>query len=184
MDIIITKRLTLRPPLEVDAEDLQKALSNPQVARNLSAVPQPYTLADAHEWIADNAATQGKCVYTIHRERLIGAIGVHAPSRTNNQAMLGYWLDEPHWGQGYITEAARAVLSRAFATMSVDEIGCRSIEDNIGSIKVMEKLGFKVTGESEFSSDLRGDGHKAINQTISRETFEKLYGSLDQKSAA
>ena len=42
MDILVTRRLTLRPPLEVDAEAITSALQNKDVTRMLANVPNPY----------------------------------------------------------------------------------------------------------------------------------------------
>ena len=51
MDILVTRRLTLRPPLDVDADAIATALQNKDVTRMLTNVPNPYGLDDAVNWI-------------------------------------------------------------------------------------------------------------------------------------
>ena len=51
MDILVTKRLTLRPPLEVDIDDIAEFIGNWNVSRMLARVPHPYFPKDAEDWI-------------------------------------------------------------------------------------------------------------------------------------
>ena len=56
---------------------------------------------------------------------------------------LGYWLGEPHWGQGYIQEALRAVLDAAHQTREFPLIRAKTLADNAASLHILEKAGFK-----------------------------------------
>ena len=51
MHVLITPRLTMRPPASPDADDIALWLSDPAVARMLGPVPHPYASTDAMEWI-------------------------------------------------------------------------------------------------------------------------------------
>ena len=62
---------------------------------------------------------------------------------------LGYWLGEPHWGQGIMTEAGRALIEAAHPTHQYDLIVARALADNAGSLNVLEKLGFKRKGKAK-----------------------------------
>ena len=59
---------------------------------------------------------------------------------------MGYELDPKHWGKGYATEAARAVLDFGFSNMNLQRISAWCIADNIGSARVLEKLGMSLKG--------------------------------------
>src|SRR5690606_29048014 len=89
MHVLVTRRLTLRTPTWLDAEDIAAGLANWNVARMLAPVPFPYHLEDADEWLAHVAKTPDDLVYTIHRERLIGVVSLHGGGPTPS---LGYWL--------------------------------------------------------------------------------------------
>ena len=143
MHILVTRRLTMRPPVLPDAEDIALHLSNPTVARMLGPVPHPYWSRDAEEWIASLANEPRGLVYTIHRERLIGVVSLDGGGP---EPRLGYWLAAPWHGRGFMSEAARALLRHAFATRRIDAVSSSVFIDNPASLRVQEKLGFVVTG--------------------------------------
>lgn len=179
MEVLVTRRLTLRPPLQVDAESMAAALSNPNVARNLSKVPHPYSLAEAEKWIRSKA--NEPCVFTIHREQLAGVVSIiDGP----DMPKLGYWLAEPFWGNGFMTEAARAALAHAFRRFDVDSIGSYAIADNQPSLNIMAKLGFEEVGKGTVFNITRGEGYPTIKTEVTRAGFENLFGSLENTQAA
>lgn len=184
MDILVTRRLTLRSPLEVDGDAIFEALSNTNITRNLGTLPYPYMREHADEWIGKNRNGNNGCVYTIHRERLIGSVGVHDASTQGEPPVLGYWLDEPCWGKGYMTEAARAVVARAFRHYDTDTIRSYAHASNAGSLKVMDNLGFVQSGEGSAFNPVRNEEVKTIHTTLERSTFEQMFGSLETNRAA
>ncbi len=184
MDILVTRRLTLRPPLEVDAEAITTALQNKAITRYLGRPIFPYLRNHADEWVEKNSNGKNGCVYTIHRERLIGSVGVYNASAQGEAPVLGYWLDEPYWEKGYMTEAVRAVLARAFRHFDAETIRSHVHKDNIGSMKVMERLGFEHTGEGQVFNAVRNEEVPTFHATLQRSTFEQMFGSLETNKAA
>ncbi len=157
MDILVTKRLTLRPPLEVDIDDIALFIGNRSVSRMLSRVPHPYFPKDAVEWIertTANIEAGQDMAFTIHRERLIGAVTL---TGFDGVPELGYWLAEPAWGHGYATEAAAVLLTHAFNTRLIDKVRSAAFKDNAASLNVQKKLGFKLTGSGLNYSPARGE---------------------------
>lgn len=63
-----------------------------------------------------------------------------------NEVDLGYRVKKKFWGMGYTTEAAAACLKYGFETLKLDRIVAKAMPDNIGSIKVMQKLGMTFRG--------------------------------------
>ena len=58
---------------------------------------------------------------------------------------IGYWLGEEFWGKGVATEA----LSQFLAMIAIRPLYARAAKDNIGSIRVLQKCGFTITGEDK-----------------------------------
>ena len=56
---------------------------------------------------------------------------------------LGWRYAQRHWGNGYATEAARAVLAYGVETLRLTRIMAVSYEANVGSVRVIEKLGLE-----------------------------------------
>ncbi len=185
MDILVTKRLTLRPPLEVDIDDIAEFIGNKNVSRMLARVPYPYFRKDAEWWIehvSRNIDAGLDMAFTIHRERLIGAITVEG---FDGVPKLGYWLAEPYWGKGFATEAAAAVLSHAFKTRDVERIASGVFTDNHGSLNVQKKLGFKlmvslVAPNTQIGSTLV-DIFGVIHGILFRAAFFKRYPSIGDR---
>lgn len=77
---------------------------------------------------------------------IIGVVCLTITRREWNEAELWYRLSRKHWGQGYMTEAASAMLSFGFSTLHLHRIWAMCHPDNIGSWKVMEKMGMYYEG--------------------------------------
>jgi RimJ/RimL family protein N-acetyltransferase len=158
--ILETERLLLRPPDASDISQFVPLLSDFDVAKNLSAIPHPYTEDDGCAYIvmAANGWASGEDLgFGIVRKSdgaYIGGCGIH-PKRNWE---IGYWLGKPYWRQGYATEAAARLIAFAFLTTAVDRLLGKWFHDNPASGHVLEKLGFKPRGEE--MSNCLARGHK------------------------
>ena len=144
---ITTARLTLRTFRPDDAPALANLIGNWNVIRWLKHPTFPYTLVDAEGFIARILARdpgEGSVAAAIARDdHLLGSVGLNARA---GGLTLAYWLGEPYWGNGYMTEAAAALVHAAFAQTSVREIVSGYLEGNTASAGVLTKLGFEPTG--------------------------------------
>ena len=80
-------------------------------------------------------------------ERLIGSVGLHLKGHTDlteraDECELGYWIGQPYWGHGYMTEAAREMLRHAFEDLGMRAVWCGYYDGNERSRRVQEKCGF------------------------------------------
>jgi RimJ/RimL family protein N-acetyltransferase len=143
---IATKRLVLRAPIRGDVPDLVRLADNKTIADRLLRLPHPYTRADAIGFVEIFAQRPDERPYAITLdEKLIGVVGFtfvegEAPA-------LGYWLGEPYWGQGLMTEAAKGLIEAAQRTRHFEVIAARALADNAGSLNVLDKLGFRRVGK-------------------------------------
>ncbi|MFT3966369.1 MAG: GNAT family N-acetyltransferase [Sphingobium sp.] len=173
-----TERLILRPSWPEDAEPLARALSNPDIARNLLNVPAGYDETEAQRWIG--RARDPRLPEFLAFLRTRGAprlVGGAAISRRADGALeLGYWVERSHWGLGFATEATRAVMRIARAT---GLIGVRAghFLDNPSSARVLRKIGFRPTGRVE---QRLSRGRQSAVQTAMFEYDESLVPPRDE----
>jgi RimJ/RimL family protein N-acetyltransferase len=138
---LTTARLTLRPQVPADIPAITAGLNDFEVARWLTVVPYPYTLADADEWIGRQVPVgPGHAVFAIDLpgRGMIGAVTL--------VDQLGYWLDRRHHGHGYVTEASEALLDWHFAALPDDLVHSGIHTGNAASWSVQQKLGFVEAG--------------------------------------
>ena len=107
-------------------------------------------------------------VYTRDPERYIGCCGIRY-SNFLNHIELGYRYCRDAWQNGYATEAARALLAATYRMTETDRILACSHPDNIASIRVLEKVGFSLSG----AKHSRASGRDILIYRICRNTFAK-----------
>jgi RimJ/RimL family protein N-acetyltransferase len=144
--VLETERLILRAPRLEDAKTIAKLANDRRIAENTARIPHPYTLADAKQFITWADRTDGEIIFliTLDHEAVIGASGVGLVDGENPE--IGYWLGVRHWGKGYATEAARAVIDYAFGQYDYDALHSSARVTNPASRRVLEKCGFQWTG--------------------------------------
>ena len=87
---------------------------------------------------------------------LIGNCGVRKQAADAVEAELGYELAPSHWGHGYATEAARAMLKFAFQELRVHRVAAWCIADNTASARVLERLGMRLEGRLREKENFKG----------------------------
>ncbi len=136
---------TLRPWHGDDAGDLVFHANDAQVARSLGErFPHPYTLDDAHAFIAHALHLSNEKSYAIEiNGAASGGVGVHPGEGVErHSAELGYWLGRAYWGEGIATAAVRALVPHALRELKLYRLQARVFEDNPASMKLLERCGF------------------------------------------
>lgn len=146
--VLLSERLVLRAPHTDDIDALAHLANNANVATMVSRMPHPYTVDDAADFVRRaKEGVIGKCVYAITRAdngHFLGCCGVEQGA--DGTVELGYWLGQPHWNQGYTTEAAQVLIDMVFRTREIDRIDARCRVTNVGSRRVIQKCGFQFQG--------------------------------------
>ena len=88
--------------------------------------------------------------------QLIGNCGIRLKSADAREGDIGYELDPRYWGQGYATEAARAIVQFGFAQLRLHRIWSWCIAENVGSARVLEKLGMRQEGRLRENEYFKG----------------------------
>ena len=148
----VTERLLLRPGWIEDAPALAAVIGDREIARNLMRVPWPYSQDDAESFLALPADPMRPRFLICLRDSnaVVGGIGLSG----DIEVELGYWIARDHWGRGYASEAGRAVLALADASLRLPRIRARHALDNSASAAVLRKLGFRSTGKTAWTASL------------------------------
>ena len=144
---IQTDRLTLNHFCETDIPELVPLIGAREVAANTLRIPHPYEERHAREFLA-TVAKENELRLAIRRQsdgRICGGIGLH-PEMQHQRAELGSWIGVPYWGNGYATEAARAVVRHGFEQFKLNRIFASHFKDNDASGKILRKIGMKHEG--------------------------------------
>ncbi len=174
--VIATRRLTLRLPTLADAERVALMLNNFAVSGNLSRVPYPYQLSDAKAYLKTRRVgmAPGETGFAIDLAGVgfIGQVGYHKDHRGNT--ILGYYIGQPFWGRGFMTEACRAVVDWFFAESREDRIQSGVFHFNKPSLAIQKKLGFVEIGTSMLHCLARGEDVRHIDTALTRSGWEKV----------
>jgi [ribosomal protein S5]-alanine N-acetyltransferase len=155
--IIQTERLILRPLALEDAPAIQRHFNNRNIIRNLaSVVPWPYPAdgaetfvrlqldkiaagEDIYQWVLVLRGGDGEAIGNIH----------FRPGIDSAKGNRGFWLAEPHWNRGLMTEAITAMNDFAFATLGIESFFVCNVASNDASRRVKQKTGAEFVGHIE-----------------------------------
>jgi [ribosomal protein S5]-alanine N-acetyltransferase len=143
------KRSIIRTPRVEDAPALAKHANNRNVWRNLrDLMPHPYSLADAEQFIARCLAEERPTKFVIEvAGEAAGSMGLVLKQDIERiGAELGYWLAEPYWGRGILSEAVPAFTEWAVKEYGLMRVEAIVFEWNGASARVLEKAGYVREG--------------------------------------
>ncbi len=142
-------RLTLRYPVEGDAEQLFSLASDPLVTRWFSW--GPYTqAAQAAAWIAAQPVKResGEIMdfVVVGESGVLGVTGLTEIARRDRRATVGSWLGRPYWGSGVNGEAKALVAALAFRRLGMERLTAWANTRNGRSQRALERVGFRREG--------------------------------------
>lgn len=149
MKEIKTARLLLRHIHESDAKDIFEYSKEPNVGPNAGWKPHD-NIEETLQIIKEVFVGKENVFGIVLKDsgKMIGSIGlIDDPRRNNPHAiMLGYAMSEHYWGKGLMTEAAQAIIEKAFCELPIDIVSCTCYSSNPRSRRVIEKCGFQYEG--------------------------------------
>lgn len=149
----------LRPWTINDLDSLVKNANNINIAKFMSdGFPFPYTAEKGKSFIELATKSENILYYAIEVDgQAVGGIGISVKTDIKRKnAELGYWLGEPYWGQGIMTEAITKIVAIAFNTFDITRIYAAPFGTNFASHQVLEKAGFTL--EARFEKSLFKNG--------------------------
>lgn len=172
--ILETPRLTLRPFLDRDAEDVYAYAKDPRVGpaagwpphtsvensleiiRTVFSAPNVFALVDKQ-----SAAVIGSA----------GFVGRHRTELPGPDEELGYALSPQFWGRGLMSEAARELIRFGFEDLGLHTIWCNHYDGNERSRRVIEACGFCHQFSQEEAVELMGERRMTHYYALSREEW-------------
>lgn len=153
-DLVTTDRLELRAPTLEHVEALTNAVraSLPELRVWMSWATDEYNQAGAEESVRAaivSFATKQDLRYHLFEKRsgqLIGSTGLHRINWWVPRFEIGYWLATSATGNGYATEAMRALARMAFEQLGANRVEARCDDLNAASAAVAERCGFHLDG--------------------------------------
>lgn len=154
--VYLADTLILREWQDDDLPAFSHINQDPKV---LEFLPAPLTMEETASWIKRiqlhfKQHGYGLFAATIkNTDEVIGYIGLNIPtfeSHFTPCVEIGWRLASEHWGHGYATEGAKAVLEYGFAHAGLNEIVSFTVPANKRSIAVMEKIGMSRNATDDF----------------------------------
>jgi RimJ/RimL family protein N-acetyltransferase len=167
--ILSTERLVLRPWQGGDIEAPLGWAADERFSRFL-ALPHPYLREHAEEFLAARLsadwATAPAFAITLSG-RVIGDINARVEPG-HARAEIGYGISPGCWGHGYVSEAARAMVSWLFEAYGLEKVIARADAENAASWRVMEKLGMEREALHRSHRVLRGERRDEVVYAVLR----------------
>jgi len=148
-----------------DAAAVARIMNDLDISRWLTRAPFPYTRKDAMNFIGRNTGRSSNAFLAFSDASLVGCIGT--------ERELGYWIGRAHWGQGFATEAANAMIERYF---SKDRVRLKSgyFVGNRASHRVLSKLGFVAGLLEQATCPATGKRHSLRRMYLTRKRWEAM----------
>lgn len=151
MIVVQTDRYTLRDFTEEDAPSLAVFANNRKIWEGVrDRFPHPYSEGDAKDFIGIVNAQLPSTNFAIEIEgKAVGAIGLITQDQNDvyrYSAELGYWIGEPYWGNGLMTDIVRRFSREAFQRYNIWRIFAGVYHTNTASQRVLEKAGYSREG--------------------------------------
>jgi ribosomal-protein-alanine N-acetyltransferase len=171
---LLTPRITLRGWRSEDLAPFAALNADPEVMRYF---PATLTRAESDafaERIEEHLARHGFGLWAVElfgEVPFAGYVGLAIPAfqaAFTPCVEIGWRLARAFWGRGYATEAARAVVTFAFATLRLPELVSFTVPENLASRRVMEKVGMTRDPADDFEHPGLPAGHRLRRHVLYR----------------
>jgi RimJ/RimL family protein N-acetyltransferase len=106
--------------------------------------------------------------------KVIGVVTILKYGKQEDCARIGFWIGKKHWGRGLATEAVKLALGFGFKILNLNSIDTWTFGRNTGSIRVLEKCGFKLKNIVRDAYIKFGQKQDRLNYRILKAEFENL----------
>ncbi|NIT54197.1 MAG: GNAT family N-acetyltransferase, partial [candidate division Zixibacteria bacterium] len=180
---IETDRLYLRPFDEGDLDDVYEYTSRPDVTRYLpwDVRNRQQTREVLSQKVKRTTLKELDDIFNLavvlkETGRLIGDLTLFLRSNEYRQGEVGYVFNPDYHGRGYATEAAQVMLQLGFETFNFHRIYARCDPRNIGSWKLMERLGMRREAHFIHNEIFKGEWGDEFIYAILEDEWRAKYG--------
>ena len=170
--VLETERLSLRRPTLADVKAIARLANDRRIAENSRRLPHPYSQDHAVDFVRGMAATGDNAFLIENNHVPVGMVGISWSDPGAPE--LGYWLGVDHWGQGFATEAARAVIDYFFEEFEEELLFAGARVTNPRSRNVLEKCGFQWSGVELHRFEALGSSTPVDRFRLSRGVWSSL----------
>jgi ribosomal-protein-alanine N-acetyltransferase len=162
---LATERLALRRWRKDDREAFAALNADARVMEHFPGCLSSVQSRDRLRRIEEHFERHGFGLWALERRDVAGAIGFTGLSVTDFEAdftpcvEIGWRLAFEHWGRGYVSEAARAVVDFAFGELDLRELVSFTVPANVRSLAVMRRLGMRLDDPRGFEHPALPHGH-------------------------
>lgn len=177
---ISTSRLALREFLPEDWRDVLSYQSDPRYLRLYPWSGRNETeVREFVQMFLDQQRDQPRrnCQLAItlrSNGQLIGNCGIRRKPENDWEADIGYELSPDHWGQGYATDAAQALVDFGFQELNLHRISSWCIAENVASARVLEKVGLRLEGRLRENEHFKGRWWDTLVYGLLKQEWEAL----------
>ena len=176
---IETKRLVLREFDKGDFLSVHSYASDPEVSKyqpwgpNSEADTKTF-LEESIKYQLDNPRYSYE-IAVVRKEdkKLIGACSIYVSSPKNREGWIGYCYNQEYWGNGYASEAAEAIIEFGFEYLKLHRIFATCDPNNIGSAKVLEKIGMNKEGRLREHKYQKGQWRNSFLYSILEQEYKE-----------
>lgn len=173
-----TESLIIRELKEADIQEVHAYASDPDVTKYVPFGPN--TLKESEEFVRmcieyqyqEDRVDFELAVIERHDNKLIGACGIHISDKQNREGWIGYVLNKEYWGKGYGTDIAKILLNFGFNQLKLHRIYATCDPENLGSEKIMQKIGMKKEGLMRKNMWTKGSWRDSLLYAILEEEFQ------------
>ena len=170
--VLETERLTLRRPTLADVKAIAYLANDRRIAENTRRLPHPYSRDHAVEFVRALGGGRATVFLIENNHSPLGMVGIDW--REPDAPELGYWLGVEHWGHGFGTEAARAVIDFFFEESDAEHLISGARVANPSSRNILEKCGFQWSGVELHRFEALGSSTPVDCFRLSRSVWSSL----------
>lgn len=154
--ILRTSHLTLSALTEADWPFFLALRQSPDIMRFMGDIATEQEIRTRF----DGRMQDGQLLIIRDRsEQQVGDIGLHISAHNPQEADVGYSIAPFAQGKGYASDALTALRDHAFSQTTVTALNAWVLAENQGSVRVLEKLGFRRVQVLEKAFTLNGVAH-------------------------
>ena len=179
MKILETERLTLRTWSNNDLQPMFLINQDPKVMKYFPDLHDLEMTKNFIDKVNTHFENHGYSLYATVRKdtgEFIGFIGLLIADFKEHftpAIEIGWRLSSNHWGKGFATEGAKAVLDYAFRELKIPEIVSFTAAGNAESIRVMQKIGLQHNERDDFDHPKLDDQSPLKRHVLYRLSCEK-----------